>query len=219
MMAGPSEVAPAVDDKVHHPVFAFIFGLGSRLMIFGEANERTELLADLFGDVIEVGCGAGVNFGFYPPDVTEVLAIEPEPNLRERAVKAAAGTPIRINVVNGLAASLPAPDASFDAGVVSLVLCSVSDPAAALGELMRVIKPGGELRFFEHVVAHNRIGAGIQRGFDATIWPSLAGGCHCARDTGAAIREAGFLVESERRFAMKVPLPVIPQLVGIARRP
>jgi ubiquinone/menaquinone biosynthesis C-methylase UbiE len=218
-MAAPSDVQPMADDKVHHPVFALIFGLGSRLMIFGEAKQRTEMLADLFGRVIEVGCGAGVNFGFYPPDVTEVLAIEPERHLREQALKAAAGSPVPTTVVDGLAANLPAPDASFDAGVVSLVLCSVSDPAAALGELMRVIKPGGELRFFEHVVAHNRIGASIQRGFDTTIWPWVAGGCHCARDTGAAIREAGFLVESERRFAMKVPLPVIPQMVGIARRP
>jgi ubiquinone/menaquinone biosynthesis C-methylase UbiE len=161
----------------------------------------------------------GVNFGFYPPEVTEVLAIEPERHLREQALKAAAGTPVRTTVVDGVAADLPAPDASFDAGVVSLVLCSVADPAAALSELMRVIKPGGELRFFEHVVAHNRVAAGIQRGFDATIWPWVAGGCHCARDTCAAIREAGFLVESERRFAMKVPLPVIPQVLGIARRP
>jgi ubiquinone/menaquinone biosynthesis C-methylase UbiE len=219
MMAGPSDAEPAADKSVNHPVFAFIFGLGSRLMICGEAKERAELLADLFGDVIEVGCGAGVNFGFYPPDVSQVLAIEPESHLREQAENAATHTAIRITVVDGLAANLPAPDASFDAGVVSLVLCSVSDPAAALAELMRVIKPGGELRFFEHVVAHNRIGATIQRGFDATIWPWLAGGCHCARDTGAAIREAGFLVESERRLTMKVPLPVIPQVVGIARRP
>jgi ubiquinone/menaquinone biosynthesis C-methylase UbiE len=218
-MAAPSDVQPAADDKVHHPVFAFISGLGSRLMIFDETKERTELLADLFGRVIEVGCGAGVNFGFYPPHVTEVLAIEPERHLREQALKAAAAAGVPNTVVDGVAANLPVPDASFDAGVVSLVLCSVSDPAAALGELMRVIKPGGELRFFEHVVAHNRIGAAIQRGFDATIWPWVAGGCHCARDTGAAIREAGFLVESERRFAMKVPLPVIPQVVGIARRP
>src|ERR1700737_1992313 len=189
-MAAPSDVQPAADDKVHHPVFAFIFGLGSRLMIFGEAKERTEMLADLFGRVIEVGCGAGVNFGFYPPDVTEVLAIEPERHLREQALKAAADARVPIAVVDGLAANLPAPDASFHAGVVSWVLCSVSDPAAALGELMRVIKPGGELRFLEHVVAHNRIGAGINRGFDATIWPWVAGGCHCARDTGAAIRKA-----------------------------
>lgn len=210
---------PPPEGKVHHPVFAYICGLGTRLTIVGEARERTELLADLFGRVIEVGCGAGVNFGFYPPDVTEVLAIEPERHLREQALRAAANALVPIAVVDGLADNLPAPDASFDAGVVSLVLCSVDDPPAALSELMRVIKAGGELRFFEHVVAHNRVGATIQRGFDATIWPWVAGGCHCARDTGAAIREAGFLVEWERRFSVKVPLPVIPQVVGIARRP
>ena len=219
MVAPPSDAEAAADENVNHPFFAFIFGLGSRLMICGEAKQRAELLADLFGDVIEVGCGAGVNFGFYPPEVSQVLAIEPERHLREQAERAATQAAIRITVVDGLAANLPAPDACFDAGVVSLVLCSVSDPAAALAELMRVIKPGGELRFFEHVVANNHIGSAIQRGFDATIWPRLAGGCHCARDTGATIREAGFLVESERRLALKVPLPVIPQVVGIARRP
>jgi ubiquinone/menaquinone biosynthesis C-methylase UbiE len=218
-VAAPSNGQPPPGDKIRHPVFAFVFGLGSRLMIFGEARQRSEMLADLFGHVVEIGCGAGVNFGFYPPDVTEVLAIEPEPHLRKQALRAAAGASVPIVVVDGLAAHLPAADASFDAGVVSLVLCTVSDPAAALEELMRVIKPGGELRFFEHVVAQSRVGASIQRAFDATIWPVVAGGCHCARDTSAAIRRAGFLVETERRFAMKVPLPVIPQVVGIARRP
>jgi len=117
---------------------------------------------------------------------------------------------------------LPAEDSTFDAGVVSLVLCTIENPASALAELMRVIKPGGELRYYEHVVAQGRVGATIQKGLDATIWPRVAGGCHCARDAAAAILAAGFLIESERRLAMRplwLPLPVTPQVIGIARRP
>jgi ubiquinone/menaquinone biosynthesis C-methylase UbiE len=212
----------APPERVHHPMFALIFGLGSRWMVFGEARERTELVEDLFGRVIEVGCGAGVNFGFYPPNVTEVLAVEPERHLRKQAEKAAAAASVPVTVVDGMGERLPAEDATFDAGVVSLVLCTIQNPPSALAELMRVIKPGGELRYYEHVVAEGRAGATIQKGLDATIWPRVAGGCHCARDTAAAILDAGFLIESERRLALRplgLPLPVTPQVIGIARRP
>ncbi len=219
MLADAMDAPP---EKVHHPVFAFIFGLGSRWMIFGEAKERAELVEDLFGRVLEVGCGAGVNFDFYPPSVTEVLAIEPERHLRKMAERAAAAAPVPVTVVDGMGERLPAEDGTFDAGVVSLVLCTIPNPASALAELMRVIKPGGELRYYEHVVAQGRLGATIQKGLDATVWPLVAGGCHCARDTSAAILDSGFLIESERRLAMTsmgLALPVTPQVIGIARRP
>src|SRR5207244_9958001 len=99
----------------------------------------------------------------HPSAVTEVVAVEPESYLRDRAIEAAAAIPIRIAVVDGVADDLPLEDASFDAGVASLVLCSVPDQARALAELYRLIRPGGELRFYEHVVAERHVAARLQR--------------------------------------------------------
>jgi len=119
------------------------------------------------------------------------------------------------------ASALGFADASFDAGIASLVLCSVEDQDAALGELFRVIRPGGELRFYEHVVATKPGLRRFQRVADATIWPRLGGGCHLSRDTGAAIERAGFTIESSDRLAF-TPMPFppkIPHIIGAARRP
>jgi ubiquinone/menaquinone biosynthesis C-methylase UbiE len=93
------------------------------------------------------------------------------------------------------------PDAAFDAGIASLVLCSVPDQSNALAELRRVIRAGGELRFFEHVVSKRAGPARVQRIADRTIRPFVTGGCHVARDTLAAIEAAGFVIERSERFS------------------
>lgn len=185
-----------------------------------EDGHRRELVSALTGRVLEVGAGSGLNFAFYPAGVEEVLAVEPEPLLRAAAEEAAAAARVSVRVVDGVAARLPADDESFDAAVASLVLCSVSDQARALAELWRVIRPGGELRFYEHVVARHRVAAGLQRLADMTIWPRLLGGCHLARNTLAAIQRAGFVVESCQRFRFTQawPVPPIPHILGVARR-
>ena len=119
------------------------------------SEHRRELLADLAGTVLELGAGNGLNFAHYADTVTEVAAVEPEDYLRERAEDTAAGAPVPIRVVDALADDLPFPDESFDAVVASLVLCSVPDQATALAELRRVLRPAGELRFYEHVRPNN----------------------------------------------------------------
>jgi ubiquinone/menaquinone biosynthesis C-methylase UbiE len=184
----------------------------------GGAENRTELLAGLTGRVVEVGAGIGSNFAYYPEGVAEVVAIEPEPYLRAKAEEAAAGAPVPVRVVDGVADALPLEDASVDAGVASLVLCSVPDQAAALAELWRVIKPGGELRFYEHVVS-NGSARRLQRALDATVWPRVAGGCHMTRDTRAAIDDAGFIVQRSRRFPFPPGRVSLPHILGSARRP
>jgi SAM-dependent methyltransferase len=105
--------------------------------------------------------------------------------------------------------------------VFSIVLCSVHDPAPALSELRRVLRSGGELRFYEHVLAHPKWDARFQRLADATIWPRVAGGCHLARDTEAGIARAGYRIEECERFPFRpVPLlPPDPMILGTARRP
>jgi SAM-dependent methyltransferase len=215
-------MAAAAREKVNHPVFARLYErMSQRVEGLGVAEHRDELLAGLSGRLVEVGAGNGMNFAHYPPTVTEVIAVEPEPFLRARATEAAANVPVTIQVVDGTSTALPVEDASCDAGVASLVLCSVPDQAAALAELRRAIRPGGELRFYEHVIAESRRPARTQRWLDATIWPHLSGGCHAARDTLAAIEAAGFTVEDHRRFAFRpvAVTPTAPHVLGRARRP
>jgi ubiquinone/menaquinone biosynthesis C-methylase UbiE len=211
-----------VPRAANHPVFSRVYPHIARAGEKGGAGEhRRALLAGLQGRVIEVGAGHGLNFACYPADVSEVVAVEPEPRLRELARRAAERVAVKVNVIDGSAEALPAGDGEFDAAVASLVLCSVPDQDFALREIHRVLHGGAELRFYEHVVAHDPRAALVQRVLDATIYPFLSGGCHCARDTGAAIGRAGFEIEREERIAFKPsPLvPAIPHILGAARRP
>ncbi|MFW6033811.1 MAG: class I SAM-dependent methyltransferase [bacterium] len=207
----------------HHPVFARLYSrLSPAMERSGMGEYRDQLLAGLTGRVVEVGAGDGANFPHYPAGVASVVAVEPEPYLRARARKRAAGLQVPISVVDGVAERLPIQDAGADAGVVSLALCSVTDPHAALQELHRVIRPGGELRFFEHVRAESAGMRQVQRALDATVWPLLAGGCHTGRDTAASIAEAGFVMEQLQplRFPdIRLPTPVSDHIHGVARRP
>lgn len=158
-------------------------------------GHRDLMLAGLSGRVLEVGAGNGVNFGHYPPAVEEVVALEPEPYMRARARQAAAKVPVNVSVVAGVASPMPFESAIFDAAVASLVLCTVPDLDAALAEVKRVLKAGGELRFFEHVRSDSAIKFPLQRALDRTrVWPFFGGGCHCSRMTPAAIAAAGFEV-------------------------
>jgi ubiquinone/menaquinone biosynthesis C-methylase UbiE len=218
----PASALPEPMSCAHrHPIFARVYPYISRGAEKGGAAEhRRALLAGLQGRVIEVGAGHGLNFAYYPSGVTEVIAVEPEPHLRELALAAAKGSPVNVQVRAGTAEALPAADSEFDAAVASLVLCSVRNQAAALTEITRVLRPGGELRFYEHVISNRPGWARVMRALDATIYPPLAGGCHCARDTRTAILNAGFAIEAEERIAFKPSAlaPSIPHILGAARR-
>lgn len=207
--------------SVRHPIFARIYArISASAEAKGAADHRQEMLAGLVGRVVEVGAGNGLNFAHYPSTITEVVAVEPEPHLRRLAQTAAAAVSVPITVVEGTADALPLDDASCDAAVCSLVLCSVHDQAAALGEVRRVLKPGGELRFYEHVLADTPRLARVQRIVDV-VHPYVSGGCHVTRDTEAAIRDAGFEVVTIRRFLF-APEPLTkqaaPKILGAARR-
>lgn len=203
------------------PLFARVYARTGALMDRGVRAQRSTLLTGLSGRVIEVGAGTGSNFAHYPEQVTAVLAVEPEPYLRRLAAGAAARAAVPIEVVDGAADRLPAEDQSMDAAVASLVLCSVPDLDAALAGLFRVLRPGGQLRFFEHVRAETPGRRRVQRLADATLWPLLNGGCHTGRDTAAAIERAGFAVEHLDRLGRDdtgIPFPTAPQILGTATR-
>jgi len=213
---------PGSGETVKHPIFARVYERVAQMSERRGGDEhRRKLLADLSGRVIEVGAGSGANFAHYPSVVSEVVAVEPEGYLRERAQREAAKAPVSITVADGGADQLPGEPGSFDAGVAALVLCTVPDQQRALAELFRVIRPGGELRFYEHVVAHPKWESRFQRFADATFWPHVAGGCHLARDTTSAIEQAGFVIETCERFPFSPApfLPPDPHILGRARRP
>ncbi|AYG84255.1 Ubiquinone/menaquinone biosynthesis C-methyltransferase UbiE [Streptomyces hundungensis] len=220
-MAQRTKITP---DAVHHPLFARFYARFSETMDVRAGIEayRRELLHGLSGRVIEIGAGNGLNFAHYPAAVSEVVALEPERTLRQLAVRAALKADVPVDVVPGAAEALPVKSEAFDAAVASLVLCSVRDLPRALGEIRRVLRPGGELRFFEHGRAEGRTLATVQRGLDRTVWPLLFGGCHTARDPLAAIESAGFEIVTHRR--LRVPekglaVPSSPCVLGVARRP
>ncbi|HEX2292484.1 MAG TPA: class I SAM-dependent methyltransferase, partial [Gaiellaceae bacterium] len=149
---------------------------------------RREVLQGLAGRVLEVGAGDGRSFEHYPPEVSSLLAVEPDPAARAAAVERARGAAVPIEVVAGVAEELPAGDGSVDAVVVMGVLCSVPDPSAALRELRRVLAEGGELRFWEHVRSGHAAFRLVQGALDRLFWTRALGGCTTTRDTEAAIR-------------------------------
>lgn len=186
----------------------------------GATEHRRRLLRWLNGTVAEVGAGHGLNFPHYPREVTEVIAVEPEPTLRAQAAEAAT-SPVPVHVVPGVADDLPLDDESANAVVASLVLCSVPDQDRALAELHRVLRPGGELRFYEHVIPRNQpMRLALQLADHSGLSPRIAGGRHPARDTAAAIERAGFQIESHDRIAFSASRfePAIPYILGVARR-
>jgi SAM-dependent methyltransferase len=204
---------------VHNPFFA-------RLWITLSANEpeavkrlRRENLAGLTGRVLEVGAGTGTNFAYYPDTVSQVVAIEPEQRLTVQARAAAVHAPVPVEVTGETVEAMTDTE-PFDAVVCSLVLCSIDDPNAVLQQLYSRLRPGGELRYLEHV-ASGGVRGGLQRVADATVWPRLLGNCHTHRDTELSIRTAGFAVQTSRReFTLPgwVPMPVSEFALGRAIR-
>ena len=156
----------------------------------------------------------------YPPTVTGILAVEPDPTARAAAATRAAEARIPVDVVDGVASALPAEDGVFDVVVLIWVLGSVPDPLAALGEIRRVLVPGGELRFYEHVCSRHVAVRGLQRAVDALFWTRALGGCETARDTEATIRATGFeIVSLDRGFHSSSVLTITsaPYVLGIPR--
>ncbi|MBO9534559.1 MAG: methyltransferase domain-containing protein [Solirubrobacteraceae bacterium] len=211
-LAGPS-----------HPLFSRAWAFVMRRLEPQQLREgREQLVAGLAGTVVEVGAGSGSMFPHYPREVARVIAVEPEPYLREQAIAAAADAAVAIEVVDGMADALPLGDGEADAVVVSLVLCSVPDQAAALAEARRVLRPGGELRYYEHVAEPRGTRARrYQELVDRSgLWARAGGGCRVARETGDAIRAAGFVVEREDEVMFGPRgTPVRRHLAGAAVRP
>ena len=206
--------------RVENPFFARLWTFLAEHESEQVRDLRRENLAGLSGRELEVGAGTGTNFVLYPTSVEEVVAIEPEPRLTLAAQRTATTAPVPVTVSDSTVEELD-PGASFDAVVCSLVLCSVNDLDGVLRQLFSHLRPGGELRYLEHV-ASGGIRGRLQQLADATVWPRLFGNCHTHRDTETAIINAGFEPQTRRRIDLLpawAPVPSAEIALGRAIRP
>ena len=182
-----------------------------------EAPYREHTVADAKGDVLEVGAGNGFNFQHYRA-ASRVVAIEPDPEMRKRGQGRASAARVPIELRAGDAHSLDFPDRSFDTVIFSLVLCTIPDPARALAEAKRVLRLGGEIRFYEHVRGKDPAVAAKQDRW-LKPWRGFNRGCHPNRDTVGELRRAGFEFAELDEFdlnARGVPKVVRPHALGVA---
>jgi SAM-dependent methyltransferase len=199
-----------------NPLFPYVYRLG--MPVFDKLfynRYRRDALSEATGRLLMIGVGPGTDLAFLPPAVTAVAAVEPVASFRRMASAVAERCGIAVDIVDGVAESIPFPDNSFDSVHVALVLCSVDDVAATLGEIRRVLAPGGRLVVLEHVRGDGAMGR--FQDLIAKPWSWLASGCHPNRRTIDAIAAAGFDTGGLRSIRRTlVPPPCTPHLQGFA---
>lgn len=190
--------------------------------------DRERLLSAASGRVLELGVGTGANLGFYPPEVTDVIGLDPHAAALSRASltgerlerDGVGGLPYRLRIHRADAQRMPYADASFDTVVAFLALCTVPDPLAAARESFRVLRPGGRLLVLEHVAAPPGSWLGRVQRWSDPLWTRLAGGCHLDRDTAGVLATAGFDTTSLERYRDQMFFPLTgPRIRGILRKP
>lgn len=202
--------------KHRNPLFPYVYRLG--MPVFDRLfyrRYRREAMSLATGRLLIVGLGPGTDLMFLPPAVTSVAAVEPEAAMRRMAGALARRCGVDVDILDGVGESIPFPDNSFDSVHVGLVLCSVDDVAATLGEIRRVLVPGGRLVVLEHVRGDGMMGR--FQDLIATPWSWLASGCEPNRRTVEAIAAAGFDTGGLRNVRRTlVPPPCTPHLQGVA---
>lgn len=183
----------------------------------GLRETRREVLAGASGRTLDIGTGTGSNLPLFPSEVKELVLAEPDRHmnkvLRSKLEEAAAP---RAELVQAPAESLPFPDSSFDSITCTMVLCTVPEPADALIEVARVLKPGGKFLFLEHVRSEDPGFARLQDRLEKP-WRFIADGCHCNRDSLATIEASPLTVESFKRGHMPLsPMFMKPLVYGSA---
>lgn len=183
----------------------------------GMRRRRRTLLAQAYGRVLEIGAGTGLNVAHYPDALDELVLTEPEPGMRRKLVRRLDRNGRQAVISGASAERLPFAGESVDTVVATLVLCTVERPEQALREIARVLRPGGQLLFIEHIRSSWRPLALCQNVF-ARFWHSFAGGCVCNRPTVELMRAAGFTVDADDAVWSGMPAIVHPLAVGRATK-
>jgi ubiquinone/menaquinone biosynthesis C-methylase UbiE len=185
----------------------------------GLREERRRLLSDARGRTVELGAGTGLNVEHYPDAVSELVLTEPDQYMAAKLRARLDGASRRAEVIVAPGERLPLEDASVDTVVATLVLCTVPDVPAVLGEIGRVLRPGGRFLFLEHVRSKE---PGLARWQDRLHrpWFYFGNGCHCNRDTLESIAASPLEVERVERGELERAVPIVkPEICGVARRP
>ncbi len=169
------------------------------------------------GTVLEVGIGSGLNLPFYGSGVARVYGVDPSAELLAMAKGRATAAPFPVELVHGSAERMSLADASADTVVVTWSLCSIANAAAALGEMRRVLKPGGTLIFVEHGRSPD---AGVRKWQNllTPLWRPVTGGCHLNRHMDGLVRDAGFTITALRTGYVPGPRPLTFMYEGVAER-
>ncbi len=179
---------------------------------------REELLKHVNGDVLEIGAGTGANMAFYPDSVTRLVVSEPDKHMRSHLADKVNKCKVKDIIVSSASAeNIEGNEESFDFVVAALVCCTVINPEVALGQIYRVLRPGGSLVFLEHVAAGDGTGRRKWQNRLNPVWRKLAGNCHLNRDTEKAIISAGFEISEIKRENMRKVIPILrPTIRGFA---
>ncbi len=169
---------------------------------------RSKVVPHARGDVLELGCGGGINMEFYDPArVTSFTGLDPSPELLAMSRAAAQARGMAADIQGGVGEAMPFANARFDTVVTTFTLCSVADQAAVLAEIRRVLKPGGTALFLEHGAAPDAGVAKWQRRIEP-VWKRIGGNCHLTRPISDAYEQAGFAVDRQAAAYMpKTPRP------------
>ena len=193
-----------------HRTFAAVWDWASKHEPAREKKARRRTLSGVHGDVLELGVGVGTNWEYLPEGVNYV-AIDPDPYMIERARRHASEQGREVDIRQAPAEELPFADDSFDTVVTTLTLCSVQDLQRSFAEVRRVLRPGGEFRFWEHVRPEGRV-SGKLADFITPAWRRIGAGCHPNRRTVEELRSAGFEVTELRSFRSGL----VPMVMGSA---
>jgi ubiquinone/menaquinone biosynthesis C-methylase UbiE len=168
---------------------------------------RERLLSAAAGRVLEIGIGSGMNLPFYGPRVTQIVGLEPSPRLLEMARGVAKGQQLSLELISASAENIPLPDHEFDTIVTTWTLCSIPGVPAALREMLRVMKPAGQMLFVEHGQAPEE---SVKRWQDrlTPVWKRIGGGCHLNRPIRELVEGAGFRIEQLQTGYMRGPKPM-----------
>ncbi len=197
-------------------VFAWLMANGTVEYEKKISDRKQSLFTDLHGTILEIGAGTGANAAYYPQDI-HWIGVEPNPFMHSYLQKTAEKSGLNVEIQTISAEQLEAQDNSIDTVVSTLVLCSVPNLDKTLQEVVRVLKPAGRFLFIEHVAAPNGTFLRQVQNTVKPVWNVIGDGCNPNRETGLAIKKAGFAKVDYQDFQAPVPL-VTPHIIGVATK-